>query len=197
LIWEFVIFTYVISYYIAFAYKNRDKLLSKIIDVLVTILLVAIIVYAIINTRIGIILGIVCGVCIATKFILDGKIESKSNNNKQIRKEDFILNIKKYSNEIEKGKYTANFQNGGYNYSTNIKYVIDIINNIDIPLNDTNINKKELLTKDIETFSLKECIEYFNYVWHLESSAKVGIVKKEVESKRYVLVMNKLINYFK
>ena len=114
--------------------------------------------------------------------------------------------LKKIIDDIENKNYTIEFNNGGlgsYHYSNEITNLFKILEDDDIrKIYDENISnysydsKKELDQKtDPESYSLVDCIIYFNWVWHLESGIAVGIVKKRIDEGKYLKVLKKLYEY--
>ena len=199
IILKFVFFTYIVSYYVMVSYNNSEKLIFKIADMLATLILIATITYSIINFDVGIILGIITGFGVAVKLIFDAQAKSKKITNKQEKKivdiDQELSMLNKCVNEITDGNYTASFVNGGYRYSENVLYLTELLARLQISYESSISDRKRLLSKRVETFSFEECMDYFNYVWHIEASLAVGTVKKQIESRRYVKVMEKFINY--
>ena len=55
-------------------------------------------------------------------------------------------------------------------------------------------NKKELeQNKDPDTYSLIECIVYFNWVWHVEGSRlAVGLIMMRIKNGKYLKTLKQL-----
>lgn len=99
---------------------------------------------------------------------------------------------------IEKGNWSSEFVGGGYSYSKEITYIFELLQIDEYrKMYEDNFelyNKKELeQKKDPETYSLIECIVYFNWVWHIEGSGLVsGIVKSRIENGKYLKALKQL-----
>ena len=199
IILKFILFVYLVGYYVIFSYNNSEKLIFKIADILVTILLMSIIIYSIANFDIGILLGIITGFGVSIKIIFDDKEKSKKITYQEKEKttdiEQEIIKLIKYAKEIENGNYTVDFINGGYKYSDNIQYLPLLLTRLQIDYESSIDDRKKLLSKSVKNFSFEDCMDYFNYVWHLEAGLAVGTIKKQIESGKYIKVMKKFINY--
>ena len=105
-------------------------------------------------------------------------------------------------NNINNENYSYEFKNGGYVYSSEITDIFKILNNAKFKkIYDDNISnfdikaQKKLEKKDPLTFTLEECIIYFNYLWHLEGTGLAsGIILKRIEDNRYMFTLGKLYN---
>ena len=201
IILKFVLSTYIVGYYVTISYNNNSKLIFKITDILATIILIATIIYSVVNFDIWVLLGIVTGFGVAIKLIFETKEKNKTilcTSEKEIidiNRE--ISKLNKYANEIADGNYTTDFINGGYKYSDNVRYLPGLLSRLKnkIYYERYTSDRKKLLSKKEKDFSFDDCMNYFDYVWHLEASLAVGTVKKQIESGKYIKVLKKFINY--
>lgn len=112
-------------------------------------------------------------------------------NNKEI--------LKQAINNIENDNYICEYRNGGYYYSKEITNIFMILNDETIKkIFDDNIEKytfdlKKKLDQEMEpeSFSLEECIIYFNWLWHLEAGRAVGIVSKRIKEGKYLRALKR------
>jgi len=113
-------------------------------------------------------------------------------------KEEKIKILDKQIDNIEKGNWSADFDGYGYRYSKEITDIFELlqIDEYRKMYEDNSIlyNKKELeQNKDPDTYSLIECIVYFNWVWHVEGSRlAVGLIMMRIRNGKYLKALKQL-----
>lgn len=108
--------------------------------------------------------------------------------------------LKNNIENIENENYTIEFDALAYKYSDEITDIFKVLDDEKIrKIYDDNIQnysydmKKELDQKtDPDTYSLIDCIIYFNWIWHLESGIAVGIVMRRIKEGKYIKALRRL-----
>lgn len=104
-----------------------------------------------------------------------------------------INELKKYIKNIETKNYTIKLVDGYYNYSKEITKIFEILENQKFN-NIKNINFNNIKEKDINAYTLNECISYLNYIWHIEATICPGIVMKKIKTGDYLKCIHRLKN---
>jgi len=112
-------------------------------------------------------------------------------------KEEKIKILDDLIHNIETDNWSSTY-NGGVSYSKEITDIFKLLNldeyeNI-YGENHMFYNEKELeKNKDAETYSLIECIVYFNYIWHVDGSCLAsGLVENRIKNGKYLKVLKQL-----
>jgi hypothetical protein len=107
--------------------------------------------------------------------------------------------LKKIIENIEKENYSYKFESLAYSYSDEITDLFKVLDDERIrKIFDDNCSKysydikKELdQKKEPESYSLIDCVMYFNWIWHLEAGIAVGIVLKRIKEGKYLRALKR------
>ena len=108
--------------------------------------------------------------------------------------------LKNVIENVRKGNYSTKINNFvSYDYSKELTDLFDILKEpeiwqiyLDNKDNYSYDDKKKLDQKtDPSTYSLEDCIVYFNWIWYLESGIATGIVGKRIEEGKYLKALER------
>lgn len=113
-----------------------------------------------------------------------------------MNKEEKLIIIEENIKAIENNQVEFQFINGGYSYSSNLTSLFSVLNEYsELYLNaHYSYDKKRDLEKNIdpESYSLIDCVVYFDWVWHVEGSGlATGIIKKNLENGNYLKALKR------
>ena len=104
---------------------------------------------------------------------------------------NIINELKNYIKNIETKNYSIELVDGYYSYSKEITIIFEILKNQEFK-NIKNINYNDIKEKDINLYTLDECISYLNYIWHIEATICPGIVMKKIKTGDYLKCIHRL-----